>query len=112
MPRESKRDNSMFSRQPSFGDEDYDMEKERLPSSLSSSLMGEMNSLDLLSSQEIDLSTITDDEDDPKVAAKQPPPNAEDNVKSSDAAPSHAVGSGPSSNATKVSSFSVLSKTA
>jgi len=92
----------------SFRDEDDDMERERLPSSVSSSFVGEMNSLDLLSQN--DPFIMTDNEGpihDPK-EAKQPPSNTATDVKSNDAGPSRAVGAGPSSNA-KVSSFSVLS---
>ncbi|RIA87447.1 hypothetical protein C1645_286795 [Glomus cerebriforme] len=93
MSQESKEDYSMFNRQDETSFEDYDMERERLPSSLNSTFVGEMSTLGLLSSQENDLF------DDPKVTANQQPPT---NVKLSDATP-HVVGS-------RVSSFSVLSK--
>ncbi|EXX61016.1 Pol4p [Rhizophagus irregularis DAOM 197198w] len=112
MSQESKKDNSTFNRHDeiSFRDEDYNMERERVSSSLNSTFLGEMESLDILSSQEVNPFTMldnVDDEDDPKEElAKQKPSKAENDVKSSDAAP-RAVGAGLPS---KVSSFSVLSK--
>src|SRR5687767_12981855 len=108
MSQKSKRNVSNLQNETSFG-EDYDMERERLPSSLASTFVGDLNSLDLLS-QEYESFMMTDNEDDPTEVAK-PPPNAESNVKPSDAAPSHDSGAEPLSNA-KVSSFSVLSKSA
>jgi hypothetical protein len=111
MSRESKNDGSTSYRHDER-DEDYDMERERVPSSLNSTFLGEMESLDILSSQEITpfalIDDVDDDDDDPpkEELAKQKPSKEENNVKSSDAAP-HAVGAGFSS---KVSSFSVLSK--
>lgn len=111
MSRESKKDDSTFNRHDEISfREDYDMERERVPSSLNSTFLGEMESLDILSSQEVNPFTMlddADDEDDPnEELAKQKPSKAENDVKSSDAAP-RAVGAGLPS---KVSSFSVLSK--